>query len=65
MSQINVEAIAAVEALLPQTQCRQCTYADCHSYAAAIVSEGEAINRCLPGGVKVLQGIGRAVKSGC
>jgi electron transport complex protein RnfB len=58
MSQINVEAIAAVEALLPQTQCRLCTYADCHSYAAAIVSEGETINHCLPGGVKVLRELG-------
>ncbi len=59
MSQINVEdAIAAVDALLPQTQCRQCAYPDCHSYAAAIVTEGETINRCLPGGVKVLRELG-------
>ena len=59
MSQINVEdAIAAVDALLPQTQCRQCAYADCHSYAAAVVTEGETINRCLPGGVKVLRELG-------
>jgi Na+-translocating ferredoxin:NAD+ oxidoreductase subunit B len=59
MSQINVEAaIAAVDALLPQTQCRQCAYADCRSYAAAIVTEGETINRCLPGGVKVLRELG-------
>jgi Na+-translocating ferredoxin:NAD+ oxidoreductase subunit B len=63
MSQINVEdAIAAVDALLPQTQCRLCAYADCHAYASAIVTKGEAINRCLPGGVKVLRELGALLK---
>ena len=63
MSQINVEdTIAAVDALLPQTQCRLCAYADCHSYASAIVTKGETINRCLPGGVKVLRELGALLK---
>ena len=35
--------------LLPQTQCGQCGYPGCRPYAEAI-AEGEAINRCPPGG---------------
>jgi len=35
--------------LLPQTQCGQCGYPGCRPYAEAI-AEGEAINKCPPGG---------------
>jgi len=39
-----------VDALLPQTQCGQCTYPGCRPYAQAI-ADGEAdINQCPPGG---------------
>jgi len=39
-----------IDALLPQTQCGQCTYAGCRPYAEAI-AKGEAdINQCPPGG---------------
>ena len=38
-----------VDALLPQTQCTKCGYAGCRPYAEA-VAQGEAINRCPPGG---------------
>ncbi len=39
-----------IDALLPQTQCRQCSYAGCRPYAEAI-AKGEAdINQCPPGG---------------
>lgn len=38
-----------IENLLPQTQCGQCGYPGCRPYAEAI-AEGEAINRCPPGG---------------
>ena len=44
---------ADIDALLPQTQCRQCGYAGCLPYAAAIV-EGAAINRCPPGGPRLI-----------
>ena len=41
---------AAIDALLPQTQCTRCGYAGCAPYAAA-VAVGEAdIDRCPPGG---------------
>jgi len=39
-----------IDALLPQTQCGQCSYPGCRPYAEAI-SVGEAnINQCPPGG---------------
>jgi len=39
-----------IDALLPQTQCGQCTYPGCRPYAKAI-ADGEAdINQCPPGG---------------
>jgi electron transport complex protein RnfB len=42
---------AAIDALLPQTQCRKCGYAGCGPYAEAIAAGHAAINRCPPGGV--------------
>lgn len=39
----------SVNALLPQTQCGECGYPGCKPYAEAILN-GEAINKCLPGG---------------
>ncbi len=38
-----------INALLPQTQCGQCSHPGCKPYAEAI-SKGEAINKCPPGG---------------
>jgi electron transport complex protein RnfB len=38
-----------INELLPQTQCGQCGFPGCKPYAEAI-SNGEAINRCPPGG---------------
>lgn len=42
--------IKAIDAALPQTQCGKCGQAGCLPYAEAIVVDGEAINRCPPGG---------------
>ena len=39
-----------VDALLPQTQCGQCSYAGCRPYAEAIAAGEADINRCPPGG---------------
>ncbi|MBI3936166.1 MAG: electron transport complex subunit RsxB [Betaproteobacteria bacterium] len=41
---------AAIDAVLPQTQCRQCGYPGCRPYAEAIAAGRAAINRCPPGG---------------
>lgn len=46
-----------VDALLPQTQCGQCSYAGCRPYAEAI-AKGEAdINLCPPGGEKTVKAL--------
>ncbi|MEQ1579462.1 MAG: RnfABCDGE type electron transport complex subunit B [Steroidobacteraceae bacterium] len=42
--------IDQVDALLPQTQCGQCTFNGCRPYAAAIVRGEADINQCPPGG---------------
>ncbi len=39
-----------IDALLPQTQCGQCTYAGCRPYAEAIAKGEAPINQCPPGG---------------
>lgn len=55
MKEIKAEQI---DKLLPQTQCGLCEYTGCMPYAKAI-SEGTAtINKCLPGGVRVLEQLG-------
>ncbi|WNC70726.1 electron transport complex subunit RsxB [Thalassotalea psychrophila] len=41
--------VEQLDALLPQTQCGQCGYPGCKPYAQA-VADGEAINKCAPGG---------------
>ncbi|NNC23593.1 RnfABCDGE type electron transport complex subunit B [Salinisphaera sp. USBA-960] len=47
MTQDDVDAI---DALLPQTQCRRCGYDGCRPYAEAIAAGEADINRCPPGG---------------
>ena len=43
-----------IDALLPQTQCTRCGYADCRAYADAIATDAADINRCPPGGDPLL-----------
>jgi len=57
MADLNL--MQQVDALLPQTQCGQCSYGGCLPYAEAIVSKNEKINRCPPGGVKTLVALGK------
>lgn len=45
-----------INALLPQTQCGQCGYPGCRPYAEAI-ADGEAINKCPPGGEAGIQAL--------
>jgi electron transport complex protein RnfB len=42
--------VAAIDALLPQTQCRRCRYESCRAYAEAVGAGEAPINRCPPGG---------------
>lgn len=48
--------VEAIDAVLPQTQCRRCGYTGCRPYAEAIAAGEASINRCPPGGDA---GIGR------
>ncbi len=43
-------SVASIDALLPQTQCQRCGYADCNAYAEAMHTGDAEINRCPPGG---------------
>ena len=42
--------IDEINAILPQTQCRQCGFPGCRPYAEAISSGAADINQCPPGG---------------
>jgi Na+-translocating ferredoxin:NAD+ oxidoreductase subunit B len=42
-----------IDALLPQTQCRQCGYPGCRPYAEAIAAGLADVNQCPPGGDEV------------
>ena len=46
-------SIDDINNILPQTQCKKCTYNDCFDYAKAI-SRGENSNMCITGGQKTL-----------
>ncbi len=46
-----------IDALLPQTQCGQCSYAGCRPYAEAIAAGDADINRCPPGGESVISAL--------
>ena len=48
-----------IDAVLPQTQCTQCSYAGCMPYALAVAEGKAAINRCPPGGEPVIRQIAR------
>lgn len=59
MRRIDRPLVARIDALLPQTQCRQCGYAGCRPYAQAIADGHAAINRCPPGGEAVIGRLAR------
>src|SRR5579862_5414761 len=42
--------VDAIDALLPQTQCRRCDFDGCLPYAQALADGVAPINRCPPGG---------------
>ncbi len=53
---MNQQLIDAIDAVLPQTQCRKCGFSGCRPYAEAIADGRADINQCPPGN---LQGIAR------
>jgi len=46
-----------IDAVLPQTQCGQCSYAGCRPYAEAIAAGEADINQCPPGGEAGIQAL--------
>lgn len=61
---MGTDLIARLDAVLPQTQCRQCTYDGCRPYAEAIADGRAEINQCPPGGdagiARLAEVVGRA-----
>lgn len=47
--------------LLPQTQCQDCDYPGCLPYATALAAGSAPLDKCLPGGVRVMQLLGSAL----
>jgi len=48
-----------IDAILPQTQCRQCGFDGCRPYAEAIAAGEAPINRCPPGGSQTINKLAR------
>lgn len=58
----QISLIQQIDHLLPQTQCGLCGHRDgCLPYAKAI-TEGEAANKCVPGGQPVADALARLLK---
>ncbi|MBI4191991.1 MAG: RnfABCDGE type electron transport complex subunit B [Betaproteobacteria bacterium] len=53
MTGAAVDRIRRIDALLPQTQCRQCGYPGCRPYAEALAADRADINQCPPGGDEI------------
>ena len=59
---MSQELIEKINDLLPQTQCGLCEYQGCRPYAQAMVESNETLDRCLPGGVRVLRDLGKQLR---
>ena len=55
----QAELAAAIDALLPQTQCTRCGYCGCRPYAEAIARGETQINHCPPGGAALIDELAR------
>lgn len=54
---MKTNIIDVIDKLLPQTQCRECGYPDCKSYATSLTQDEKNIGLCAPGGVNTLKEI--------
>lgn len=50
--------VSKIDALLPQTQCGECSYSGCLPYAEALAQGLAPINKCPPGGVATVHALG-------
>jgi len=53
---------AQINALLPQTQCRECGFSGCLPYAQAIARREAPINLCAPGGAIVIHDLAQLLE---
>jgi electron transport complex protein RnfB len=51
-------SVKEIDALLPQTQCGECSYSGCLPYAEALAQGTATIDKCPPGGVATLNALG-------
>lgn len=51
-----------IDNILPQTQCQMCEFPSCKDYADAVAANKAKINKCHPGGIKVLEAIAKITK---
>jgi Na+-translocating ferredoxin:NAD+ oxidoreductase subunit B len=53
----EISLVDRIDALLPQTQCRRCTFEGCRPYADAIARGAADINQCPPGGERTAKAL--------
>ena len=53
---------AQINALLPQTQCRECGFSGCLPYAQALADSQAPINLCAPGGAIVIRDLAQLLR---
>jgi electron transport complex protein RnfB len=58
----EVSLAEEIDAILPQTQCRQCGFSGCRPYAEAIAEERAQINQCPPGGEDGIHQLARLLR---
>jgi len=54
--------VAAIDALLPQTQCTRCGHDGCRPYAEAIAAKAADINQCPPGGARTIEALAQLLE---
>ncbi|TAL61860.1 MAG: RnfABCDGE type electron transport complex subunit B [Legionella sp.] len=52
-------SVKEIDALLPQTQCGECSYSGCLPYAEALAQGSASINKCPPGGAATVNALGK------
>jgi Na+-translocating ferredoxin:NAD+ oxidoreductase subunit B len=54
--------VQSIDAVLPQTQCQRCGYADCYAYAQALAEHSADLNQCPPGGDETITALARLLR---
>ena len=54
--------VKLIDAVLPQTQCQRCGYADCYAYAQALAAHSADLNQCTPGGDETIVALAKLLQ---